>query len=462
MLFQTPPRYRESDEDLRKKVTTHRSNGIPVVITHRKKKVFDLFESLLTTKRSDREEQDDGMGVDGEALCAGKMGAANVPVRIPIEEHPGYKCEEMPLKEFIENHWMKNDSERYLHQWPFTVSPVARERLMGICEKNLDMTDCLDPDLLSFWIDSKNTKNDTYNPMQYVFMGNKSSGTFFHRDNGGLAILIGCVLGEKEVVMMHRDDGHMGSATGLLPKNILDVSVEEYPMLAFHRLWKVTLRAGDVLIMPAGTYHFVRNPSACFSVHRLHLDRFNLPFFMQSMSIGEDCKVDHPEILWNATHGTMSRMEQDYDASGAYDPRLAEALKDLRACVQIVRSKCFKSFNDVDPQKYEWKLLLEDVDLSLEDMNVFTSSSSIADSKKRDDEQTKVPQTAFRIFQEKTERRIRKEAKTNKEETCDNIICDRVRKEWERKRRRKDGKEATIEARRQRLRYSTRRTGRGK
>ena len=62
-----------------------------------------------------------------------------------------------------------------------------------------------------------------------------------------------------------------GSTTGLLPKNLFDKSMKlsDYPMLAFNRLWRVTIQPGDILFMPAGTYHAVRNRNRCFSVRGL-------------------------------------------------------------------------------------------------------------------------------------------------------------------------------------------------
>jgi hypothetical protein len=47
------------------------------------------------------------------------------------------------------------------------------------------------------------------NPFQYIFMGAKGTFSKLHRDKGGLSILIAPIVGKKEVVMCHRDDGHL-------------------------------------------------------------------------------------------------------------------------------------------------------------------------------------------------------------------------------------------------------------
>ena len=54
-------------------------------------------------------------------------------------------------------------------------------------------------------------------------------------------------------------------------------------MLAFARVWQHTLRPGEILLMPWGTFHAVRNLTATLSYHRFHLDRINLPAFYRSM-----------------------------------------------------------------------------------------------------------------------------------------------------------------------------------
>lgn len=53
-------------------------------------------------------------------------------------------------------------------------------------------------------------------PFQYIFMGARDTFSRLHRDRGGMSILIAPIIGQKEVIMCHRDDGRLlyyGSAS---------------------------------------------------------------------------------------------------------------------------------------------------------------------------------------------------------------------------------------------------------
>ena len=102
---------------------------------------------------------------------------------------------------FLENFWGKS-SELYLHQWQFTLSLSAGTKM---CNKNSPLP-FMGIDLLSSWLDLPQLNHD--NPLQYIFMGSKGTFSRLHQDNGGLVITIAPIVGEKEAVMVHRDD-HM-------------------------------------------------------------------------------------------------------------------------------------------------------------------------------------------------------------------------------------------------------------
>ena len=93
-------------------------------------------------------------------------------------------------------------NDLYLHQWQFPLSPGAGSKM---CNKS-EQLPCMGIDLMASWLDLPQCRNDS--PLQYVFMG--SSGTFsrLHADNGGLVITIAPIVGEKECVLVHRDDHH--------------------------------------------------------------------------------------------------------------------------------------------------------------------------------------------------------------------------------------------------------------
>eukprot|EP01035_Chromulina_nebulosa_P018222 gene18222-23890_t len=79
-------------------------------------------------------------------------------------------------------------------------------------------------------------------------MGATNTYTKLHRDTGGLTILIAPVIGDKEVILCHRDDGRLINygETAIIPS---DYSTN--PTLSFARVWKITISPGDILVIPA-------------------------------------------------------------------------------------------------------------------------------------------------------------------------------------------------------------------
>jgi hypothetical protein len=141
----------------------------------------------------------------------------------------------------------------------------------------------------------------------------------------------------------------------------------------------------------------------------MHLDRMNLPLFMQSMSLREVCDVDHSEILWNASHGIMVEIERIADANPnvEIEKNLAESLLDLKACIQIIHSKCFSTNPRIDG--FEWHLLLSDIEGTVDDC--LSSKKERENKKKRKREgETKeeneketvpsLPKSAFALHRE--------------------------------------------------------------
>ena len=394
--------------DLREIVERRRSEGTPVLISGLRKHFHRLFKGFL------RFDDETMTMTTNDSHMIKNMGKLNVPVRVPSNSFSGYESEEMKFETFLKKHWQNPESQTYLHQWQFALknykdSPRIVDSLLWRTSAALQLGHCIGKDMLGYYIANKNS-GTTFNPMQYIFMGNESTGTHLHRDNGGLAIMIGVVVGEKEVIMMHRNDGHTGSTTGLLPKNLFDKSskLSDYPMLAFNRLWRVTIQPGDILFMPAGTYHAVRNLARCFSVHRMHLDNINLPFFMQSMSLREVCNLDHAEILWNASHGIMVEIERIVDTYPDYlmDENLAVSLLDLKACIQIIHSNCFATNPRID--EFEWHLLLSDIEGTIDDCLSTKKEREKKKKRKRggneeeeeEDNIPSLPKTAFALYRE--------------------------------------------------------------
>eukprot|EP00501_MAST-03F_sp_TOSAG23-6_P001821 GSMAST32.ASY1.ANO1.1899.1 assembled CDS len=112
-------------------------------------------------------------------------------------------------------------------------------------------------------------------------MGGTGTFTNLHCDKGGLSIIIAPIVGTKEVIAVHRSDGKiMGSSHNPLKTNLVT-----HPLFGFARSWKCTVIPGDILLMPAGTYHSVKNKTPCFSYHRMHIFIMNFKFIFFSYEI---------------------------------------------------------------------------------------------------------------------------------------------------------------------------------
>ena len=86
-----------------------------------------------------------------------------------------------------------------------------------------------------------------------------------HNDPGGLDILIAPIVGEKECILVHRDD--RGLLYDLKP-SLEQVDLHKFPMTAFARMWKTVVKPGEILLMPYDTFHQCRNVTKCLSYHR--------------------------------------------------------------------------------------------------------------------------------------------------------------------------------------------------
>lgn len=155
---------------------------------------------------------------------------------------------------------------------------------------------------------------DGANPYQYFFCGPKSTFTGMHSDPGGLAILIAPITGIKEVVLVHREDHHLVGNAWKDEESLRRGSpnLNEAPMAQFARTWRHRLYPGDICLLPAGTFHAVRNVTTCLSYHRMHLDRINIPRVYESFVNDDavDQGIPHRRLLWNASHIMMELLEQ--------------------------------------------------------------------------------------------------------------------------------------------------------
>ena len=150
------------------------------------------------------------------------------------------------------NKSQKNTSSLYLHQWQFPLSDTAGRKL---CHHNNPLPKgVMGEDLLRYWLDLPQCQKDS--PLQYIFMGREDTLSKLHKDPGGLEISIAPIVGEKECVLVHRDDG--SNCLYNLTASLDDIDLHKNPLLFQARIWQTVIRPGEILLMPNGTYHQVR------------------------------------------------------------------------------------------------------------------------------------------------------------------------------------------------------------
>jgi hypothetical protein len=298
------------------------------------------------------------------------------PLQVPLTQkgksststfHP--ICKSMKFGEFLSKYWSVGDPEYYLHQWQFPVESHQARKLMGAksffrlsvsqsgiggnCQKVSGASHlplCMGYDMLEDWKDDL----DNENPFQYIFAGAKSTHSSMHKDCGGMGIFISPICGRKEVILIHRDDGEF-LKNGICTGNA-DINFETCPLLPFARVWKHTLVPGDVMYLPAGTYHMCRNIEACISYHRLHLDEINLPYFLRSMFQGDSVEIDHGDIIWNTTHSIMEKYSRILKKESSSLKKFQNMLLVLRQVAVYLSKRC---------KSKEWSDLAKDIDSTL-------------------------------------------------------------------------------------------------
>ncbi|KAL3664082.1 hypothetical protein V7S43_010968 [Phytophthora oleae] len=271
----------------------------------------------------------------------------NYEERNPIKTH-------LPLSYYVKNYWEHGKSDYYLHQWQFPLDPKAGPLLCYKCEE----LPVLGDNLLLYWLDA--VRGD--NPLQYFFMGQKSTRSRMHQDPGGLGITIAPIIGTKRVTMLHREAAKLDSVHETV--NFHDVDLDEIPQLAFLPAWRVDVKPGQILYMPEGTLHACENVTACLSYHRFHVDTVNLTGFLRSFLAQDSPTINHAEILWNAAHDVMSAMEESYHANNQVLDNEVATLRKLETLRGLRHACRMLSLEQVLPTEdsWDWKKLLDDID----------------------------------------------------------------------------------------------------
>ena len=330
------------DPHAKQLVTDARISGIPVVLTDhvgwagfaaRWLRRKDTDESLDAYGDEEEKKSDGGREasnaktIDAKALdlsdpslyldieaMAEDIGEQEVPVIKKSYDDTDPIAGKIPLSLFLRESWPSRTSKTahnqtlYLHQWQFPLNEAAGRKL---CHQSQPLPNSIfGEDLHKYWLDR--VPNDC--PLQYLFMGNEETMSRMHKDPGGLAITIAPIVGEKQCVLVHRDDGntclyHLEASVD--PDNI---DLDAYPLLANARIWRTTVKPGEILLMPQGTYHQCRNVKSCLSYSRFHLDEVNLPAFLQSLFDGDATELLHDEVIWNAVEALMKKVDKVTDA----------------------------------------------------------------------------------------------------------------------------------------------------
>jgi hypothetical protein len=339
------------------------------------------------------------------------IGDETVPVvKHNYNEHNPIHAE-IKLSKFLQRGWpsanqqpsQKKASRRvYLHQWQFPLSTTAAAKLCGPSNNNPLPNNIFGEDLLSYWLDPQKWSSRGDSPYQYLFMGREGTMSKMHKDNGGMAISIAPIVGEKEVVLVHRSDG---ACLYHLDADIDKVDLHRFPLLCHARIFRTVVKPGEILVMPQSTYHQCRNITPCLSYSRFHLDTVNLKAFFDSM-IDEDAKeVSHPEVIWNSTTELFKQVDEYVNSfrtaskSTAQNPpeklssdivRKVDTLRALRNICREIEMRCEEQnlprpleleseapacSPDITTETFEvyfskathWSKLIKDVDSTLHD-----------------------------------------------------------------------------------------------
>lgn len=226
-------------------------------------------------------------------------------------------------------------------------------------------------DLLRLWHDHKQFLGDS--PYQYIFMGNKGTMSKLHTDRGGLMITIAPIVGEKEVVLVHRADG----STSLydLDGDLEKPDLHHFPLIPTARVWKTVVKPGEILIIPQGTYHQCRNVTPCLSYSRFFLDDVNLNAFLQSYFDRDALDLDHEDLLWNVCyelHSLLSnytdKVRNEWLRGGKKDEApssIVEIVSTLRKLRNAARHVEIHFIRLSKSPQVDWTKMVFDIDFTL-------------------------------------------------------------------------------------------------
>ena len=329
--FRAVKRISVRDIEAKEQVTEARMNGTPIILTGHVGWAGFASRWLRKSSGLDTDPGADGVSLDlsdtdwylDVKAMADDIGHEEVPVvkRNYNEEAP--ISGSITASRFLETSWPSSSgptpesasdatvsvsvsSALYLHQWQFPLSESAAPKL---CNQSVPLpNDIIGEDLLKYWLCRVSDC-----PLQYIFMGREETMSKLHKDPGGLAISIAPIVGTKECVLVHRDDGQQCLYHLAAPLDPDAIDLDAFPLLSQARIWKTTVSPGEILLMPQGTYHQCRNVTPCLSYSRVHLDTVNLRAFLNSYFDGDAPEMEQDEVLWNCAHSLMEVIDAATD-----------------------------------------------------------------------------------------------------------------------------------------------------
>jgi hypothetical protein len=249
------------EPDAKEVVTNCRRSGTPVVlIGHRgwanfsrpwlKKVEKKTGQTMKIWKKEDIDLKNPNykFELDVDKMIA-HIGGEKAPIAVRNYDESNPIPKKMKVSTFLKKHWACDSNDKktdfYLHQWQFPLSKTAGPKLVQQCKP----LPCgiLGEDILKYDND-ENEKCFGDNPLQYIFMGKTDTMTKLHQDPGGLEITISTIVGDKECILVHRDDGV--DCFYDCEAKLDSVDLHEYPLMSQARIWKTTIRPGDILLMP--------------------------------------------------------------------------------------------------------------------------------------------------------------------------------------------------------------------
>ena len=242
--FRAVPRVSVNDPDVSSILRQNRESGTPVVLTGA---VGWTEFARPWLKLSDDEMNDDDSGeqpldlslpykLDIDGMIK-DIGDEKVRVISKGSDELNRTDGTTTVRQFLQSSWpgapgRKSKQKKYLHQWQFPTSDTAAAKL---CHKNLVPQNVFGDDLFEL------AAGDDDIPYQYLFMGPVNTQSTNHCDRGGMDISIAPILGEKEVILTHRDHGSM---LYQLSVDFDKIDLATYPLLAHAQIWKTTIKPG--------------------------------------------------------------------------------------------------------------------------------------------------------------------------------------------------------------------------